>query len=121
MPTRIAAKIEKAAPKLDIENRVPMEETLGGGSVAVRAVAVEIATVLDALAALDATEPDAEADLDEAALSDDDSEVDEDDDDEEDLVVEELEVEVTVDVMVNYKISLISNLSLLRVGRNCYH
>ena len=33
-PARTAAAVMKIAPKLDIENLVPIEEILGGGAVA---------------------------------------------------------------------------------------
>jgi hypothetical protein len=102
MPTRIAARMTKAATKLDIENRVALEETPGGGAVAVRAVAVVADTVFEAAAELDPSEADAEALLDEAALSEDDPEdvVEEEEEDEVDFVEEEA-VEVTVEVIVN--------------------
>lgn len=102
MPMRIAAIIMKAAPKLDEGNLAALEEILGGGAVEACSVdAVMADEVFVGLAALDCA--DAEADP-ETALADEPVVVADDVDDEdedEDVVLEALEVEVTVESIVN--------------------
>ena len=98
IPRASAAKTTKTLPKLDDRNRAALEETLGGEKVA--PVEVERVTVWT----VEEVDPEAEADPDADALPEAAEVVDvpEEVADEDVVELEALEVEETVEMMVNY-------------------
>jgi len=94
----------KIAPKLDIENLVPIEEILGGGAEV--ACAVDAVTDED-LAAVGLDVPD-EADDALVELPVDEVVAEEDEEEADVEVLDELEVEVTVEVIVKRPEKLMS-------------
>jgi hypothetical protein len=86
----------KISPKLDFGSLVAFEEILGGGAVAAWLVAAVIDDVFDG-----AGVPDADSDAPDDALAALPVVEDVEDDEDDVEVLEELEVEVTVEVIVN--------------------